>query len=326
MRIVIWLVAAFLVIYCGYWFVGSRVVLQGAETTLAQMRTEGLGDAAAVSLRGFPSRFDITVDRPQLTSADGFTHWSAPFLQIFALSYKPNHVIVVWPNTQTIEVGRATLDLTTVDMRASAVVGASAAVPLDHTAMVAKDGVLTASGGWGLDFAEARVATRLAGAAGPTAHDIGIEITGITPKGLIAPVGGGLPAVAEHLRLDATVRFDHPIDRHAAATGLRPEEITIRDLSLSWGDLQLAVTGGLTVAPDGTPEGRLALQATEWRAQLRLMGTMGLLRAETLPTVERVLEQVALLSGGKNRLELPLEFRGGRMYLGPVPIGPAPRF
>jgi hypothetical protein len=41
--------------------------------------------------------------------------------------------------------------------------------------------------------------------------------------------------------------------------------------------------------------------------------------------VETGLTFVAGMTGGTDRLEAPLTFAGGRMALGPIPLGPAPR-
>ena len=71
MRKLIWIVAIFAALYGGYWFVGSRAALTGMEAALDRMKAEGLGTYRAVTLRGFPSRFDITIDKPELVSGTG---------------------------------------------------------------------------------------------------------------------------------------------------------------------------------------------------------------------------------------------------------------
>jgi hypothetical protein len=59
---------------------------------------------------------------------------------------------------------------------------------------------------------------------------------------------------------------------------------------------------------------------------LRLGVALGLIRPETAPTVERAGESLARIGGNAEVLTLPLVFAGGRMSLGPIPLGPAPRF
>jgi hypothetical protein len=52
---------------------------------------------------------------------------------------------------------------------------------------------------------------------------------------------------------------------------------------------------------------------------------MGLVQPEVAPTVERMMETMAASSGDPQVLDLPLKFSSGRMSLGPLPLGPAPR-
>ena len=75
MRILICGVVTATLLYGGYWIVGSRSVLSGVETALAGMKQEGVADYASVSIRGFPSRFDLTVESPVLASRDGLERW-----------------------------------------------------------------------------------------------------------------------------------------------------------------------------------------------------------------------------------------------------------
>lgn len=325
MRKLIYVVIAAVLAYGGYWFAGSRAVLAGVEQALGEMKAAGRADYAAVGLQGFPSRFDITVDAPRLVSADGGVEWSAPFIQVFTLSYRPNHIIAVWPNEQTLRLNRETIGVTTADMRASATFGLSADLPLDHMEMVAKDGVLTSDFGWSAPFAEARFATRQAGSE--AAHDMGVEVLGVLPDipGLppaFAPAAAG-PA---HFRVDVTVQLTGPLDRKAAENGVRPEAIMVRSVTGKWGPLEFSANGDLTVTPAGVPEGRVETETRGWREIVPLLVAAGAVRPELAQTVENGLQAIAQGGGDPDVLKLPLVIQGGAMSLGPVPLGPAPRF
>ncbi|OYX42226.1 MAG: hypothetical protein B7Z02_13015 [Rhodobacterales bacterium 32-67-9] len=327
MRIVLWFVAAVAAIYGGYWVVGSRALMSGAEAALAEMRTAGLADYGTISLAGFPSRFDVTVSEPQLTSADGTVAWSAPEVRVHALSYKPHHIIAALPGRQTVRLGRETIDVTSDELTGSAVFGLDPALPLDHAQAVGRQVDLVSDSGWGFATEEARAAIREG--ADPLTHEIGVELTGLTLSGLPAEMitaGGALPDRGERFYLDARLGLDAPLDRFAPTARVRIRAADIRALALDWGPVKLAGKGALTIGADGTPEGRLDLSVENWRAALKLVTALGLVRTETAPTVERALESLALLGGNAERLSMPLVFRAGRMSLGPVPLGPAPRF
>ena len=102
MRALAWIVAVLTALWGGYWFVGSSALesatLRGVDDLRAQGNTLDYSD---LSLQGFPNRFDMTVTDPVFVSAQNGFGWKAPFVQSFALSYRPNEVIVVFPDSQT---------------------------------------------------------------------------------------------------------------------------------------------------------------------------------------------------------------------------------
>lgn len=327
MRLMLWIIAGLTALYCGYWAVASRAIRAGAEAALATMRAEGTGDAAALGIAGFPVRFDVTLDTPRFASRDGRLRWSAPDLRIHALSYRPQHVIAVLPAEQTLGLGRETVAVTSEAFSASAVFGLSAAVPLDHAQTVGKAVVLASDAGWGLGVDEVRAAVRRG--EGETEQRVGVELLGLTlsgPPAGVVTAGGALPARGERFHLDAVLGLDRPLDRFAAAEGVRLRSAEITALALDWGPAGLSGEGRVALSPEGVPKGRIDLRLRNWRAVLRLSVALGLVRAETAPTVERAAESLARIGGDPEVLTLPLVFAGGRMSLGPIPLGPAPRF
>lgn len=325
MRAVIWLTAAFAIFYGGYWAVGSRAVLQGTETALADLRAEGLADFGSVTLKGFPSRFDLTVERPVLSNADESLLWSAPTVQIYALSYRPHHIITVLPGEQTLRFGRETLALISDDLRASAVFGIDPDLPLKRAQSVGTSLDLTSDQGWGAQAREARLAIREG--ANATEQELGAEVFDLSISGYPAELlaEADLPTGGGHLRLDAVLDLDKPLDRHIPAAPARITSADIRAAELTWGTVRMNGSGRIEITDAGHPKGRIALTIHDWRAALPLATALGLIRPETAPTMEKALDQLAQL-GGRPELTLPLVFSGGWMSLGPVPLGPAPRF
>lgn len=317
------------VAYGGYWAVGSAAVESSVNSALERMRASGQADYSEVSLAGFPSRFDLTISDPALRTSDGIAEWRAPFLQLLALSYRPNHLIVVWPHEQDVTIGPETISVTSEDMRANLDIEAGVALALDRTIFVSKAVGLASKAGWRLDLDEARFATQRASEDG-LSHRAGIEILRATPspdlRALIDPEGA-LPPTADWAKLDAVVGFDRPIDRFVTeAGGPRLTDIQVKEISFGWGELRLDGEGEVLVDADGVPEGRITFRAREWRKMVQLAVAAGALRAEIAPTIENGLERLAIAGGSEEVLALPLVFANGRMSLGPLPLGPAPRF
>ncbi len=327
MRWVLWLVTVIAALYGGYWFVGSRALMQGAGAALSEMQAAGRADYATFEVTGFPSRFDMTVTEPELVSADGTLRWSAPDLHIYALSYKPHHIIAVLPTAMTVTLGPETLSVTSDDLRASAVFGIDPALPLLRAQSIGTSPALSSDRGWGASAREVRVALRQG--ADATEQEFGLEVLMPRLSGLPATLvarDGSLPVEGERIRFDAVLRLDRPLDRFAAE---QPVHVTAADLhaiNLDWGPVRLSGAGSIEISASGYPEGRFDLDVRNWRPALGLATGLGLIRAEVAPTVKRALEQLALAGGDAETLSLPLVFAGGRMSLGPVPLGPAPRF
>jgi hypothetical protein len=119
-------------LYAGYWFIGSNGATAGFERWFEDRRSEGwVAEYDNITTSGFPSRFDTTISDLSLADPETGVAYSAPFLQVFALSYKPEHLIAVWPNEQTISSPFGKAAITSTDMRASLIVKKSASLALE---------------------------------------------------------------------------------------------------------------------------------------------------------------------------------------------------
>jgi hypothetical protein len=325
MRAIFALVGVLAVAWCGYWFVGARVVMQGTETALAAARAQGLrAEVGDLSVRGFPNRFDLTVTAPDFADpASGFG-WTAPFVQVFALTYRPWHVIAAFAPEQRVTTPAGPFTLTAGKLQASLRARPTAQLPLDRMTLVGSDLTLLAPDGASLFAPELRLATRdMDGTS--LRHEIGLEVTGLAPGPGLMPAGTGLPAVLDRLFLDADLSFSAPLDRNAPLT--RPEltGLALDEALLIWGDLALHATGDLAPDAAGLAEGSLTLRVTNWQRVLPALEAAGLVKPEVVPTWTRMLEVMAQPSGDQGVIDVTLRFAQGRVSLGPLPLGPAPR-
>ena len=74
-----------------------------------------------IVLFGYPNRFDITLENPQIYSKDLDFGWQGAFLQILRLSYNKNHTIAVFPETHRFNIGGIWFDITSENLLASIV-------------------------------------------------------------------------------------------------------------------------------------------------------------------------------------------------------------
>lgn len=312
----------------GYWFVGKSALEAGLAGWIEDRRAEGwVAEYAALSVRGFPNRFDTTFERLDLADPDTGVAWSLPFFQILALSYRPNHVILVWPDQHMLSSPIERWTITSAELQASVVVEPGTDLVLERSAAVARAFRVVSDAGWTSGAAETRFATRQAEGAANT-HDIALEATDVRPStpvlDLVDPEGR-LPDKIARLRLETTVTFDRPWDRFAIERS-RPQvtALVIDDLTALWGRLDLRAAGSLTVGDRGLADGEITVKAVNWREMLDIAVASGILPENARPSVENGLELLAGLSGRPDTIDAPLTIRRGVAFLGPVPIGTLP--
>jgi hypothetical protein len=315
-------------LWAGYWFVGSRGIASGFAGWLDARRDAGwVAEAGTLDVQGFPNRFDTVFTDLILADPDSGLAWEVPQFQINALSYRPNHVIAVWPERQLIATPLEKFLLESRDMRASLVIAPDTALAPRRMTLTAEFLRITP---------EARpeevsalsaltlAAERLEG----TEYRLGLRAEGLTlaaPWRRLLDPEGRLPQQISGLTADLAVTFDKPWDRTAIEIARpQPTRIKVTLADGRWGNLHLQAAGTVDVDPSGRPEGEITLKARNWREIVTLMRTAGLLPESMAGSVESGLGMMARMAGNPETLDIPLGLSGGRMWLGPVPIGPAP--
>ena len=325
MRGLLWVSVLLMGLWSGYWFIGKTAVDRAAIGFFAMAPAQGLeAEHKGLSVAGFPNRFDLTVTEPSLADRKSGFGWQAPFLQIFSLSYKPWHIIAAFAPEQMVMTPYENLSISSEKLQASVVVEPNANLTFDRTTLIGSDLGIASTLGWAFKADDLRFATRQ-DPSRENVHQIGLDLLELTPDPSLSRLLPDLPARIEKLHIDVFMGFSAPIDRFAGQSRPQVELLEIREGSLGWGDLAVFVKGDLPIVA-GAPEGRVDLRIEGWRKLLPLIEQSGAIKAEVLPTVERMLETLALQSGNAEVLEMPLIFAGGQMRLGPLPLGPAPRF
>lgn len=313
--------------WSGYWFVGAQVMERTANGWFADQTARGLvAERADLTVAGFPNRFDMTVTAPRFEDPDSGLGWTAPFLQVFMMSWKPWHIIAALPQEQTLRLPGQDVMITSTRLQASVVAVPGTDLALDRTTLIGDGVALQSSLGWTGSATSARLATRRAPDSA-TAHEIGVELATITPDAtfrMALQQGSTLPEVIDLLRIDAVADLTAPLDRHAQTTAPLLAKLSLREGLLRWGDLVISAAGDVVPNADGQAEGRIDIRIAKWRELVPVLVATGLVTTDAAPTVARALELLAQQGDDPDILNLPLAFQQGRMSLGPLPLGPAP--
>lgn len=316
--------------WAGYWIIGSAGVTATFERWFEARRAEGwVAEYETLDTRGFPNRFDTTITEVTLADPDSGLVWDAPAFQILALSYRPNHVIAVWPDTQGLATPQQKFDIQSEDMRASLVTRPAPRLPLDRLTLTATTIAIR-----NMDDSQPTRAdsVTLAAERSPGAeagYRFGLNAEGLSPaldwRAKLDP-GGTLPDQFDSFRADVTIGFDKPWDISAIEDARpQPRQIRLRLAEARWGRLELQAAGSLDIDSAGRPTGEIVIKARNWRDILGLAVASGALPQGLADTIEDGLTLVAGLAGNPRTLDIPLTFRNDRIRLGPVPLGTAPR-
>lgn len=152
--------------WSGYWWYGSGAENRAVRGWFAARDWAGFDTARTA---GFPNRLDTRVQAPWLVAPDIDLTWSAPFVDLLRLSYRPGHYILALPETQFWRSTDLTVTLNSDTAQASVVFDGD---PLQRASFVF-DGVrLTSDAGWTARAQSLRIATDR---TGPATHRVGLE-------------------------------------------------------------------------------------------------------------------------------------------------------
>ncbi|MCR8722919.1 DUF2125 domain-containing protein [Frigidibacter sp. ROC022] len=328
MRKLFWAILVLAALYAGYWLVGSRALKHALDNWVETERADGVTvDYDSLTVQGFPSRFDVSVSNLDFYDPHSGMGWKTPFFQALALSYQPQHYIAVWDHSQTLRLPIGDVGVRSDDLRASLVFTPGLSFQLNRMSLVGAGMVIDP--GDGLDFAAKTL--RFATEKAPISdygHHIGLDVAELRMPRLLREqwdLGGDMPDTLDHLHLDATLDFDGPLDRHAIEdTPPQITHISVAPSAVTWGPLDLRLSGDIAVDAGGQLDGSLTIEASQWRRILDLAVKAGLVPEANRAMVEAALTFAAAASPDPENFSAPLTFSGGKMSIGALPLGAAP--
>lgn len=327
MRALTWIVVVVAALWGGFWFMASSAVQRGIEGWFADQAASGLvAERTGLRVAGFPNRVDVTVTGLHLANPVTGEGWRAPEVQVYAMSWKPWHLIAALPGGQVLDLPGQSVTLDGTAMMASLELHPGTALGLYRLRADGQGVRLSSTGGWTLAATKVIAATEEDPSLANT-HRIGLTVEEIAPDpGFVRALADpGLPAIIPRLHLDAYATLTAPIDRFAGQSHPRLSGLDLKDLSLIWGPLTVKAAGKLVPDASGRAEGEIALTITDWRRAMKVIVAMGGLTQDQADVLSRGLETLANAGPDPDVLNLPLRAAGGRMTLGPLPLGPAPQ-
>lgn len=311
--------------WSGWWLYLRGQVVSRMDAIAADMRADGYTVAwAKRSVGGYPFRISMTLDQVEIAEPSGYG-LSAPVLEVESAAYSANPVGLAAPQGAVIrrpgnkafavkgKVLRASVShlertppriaVQGVDLEFGALKGAQ---PLSFSAMKIFEARVTPADG---DKAE-----------------VFVRLDRATPanNALLMRVADGKPV---------TIGFEGTINGASFLRGAGWREVlqawsrakgslAVRQGGILAGEADLSLRPStLGVDDEGRLAGELSLSLSRAPQGVMALGAVGVLPQET-----------AAVASGLTGVELPgkpleatLTFRGGQTWIGPLPLGPAPR-
>ena len=303
MRAILGLVFAVTLAWCGYWFWGAARVQSQTQTWMSEQ-----GASGQVSVIGFPNRFDLTITDPTL-QRDGFSY-AAPFFQVFAMTWKPWHVIAAFAPSQNITLLDQTLNLSSANLMASLLMSPIGGFALREVRLDGARVALTASDGWQMDMEH--VTAAIDAQTDPLLPRIGARLTNVSTP---VPVTG-LGDLINLVSLDANLHLQAPLDATTTASSVL--SIDIRDARLNWDSFGVTAKGHLAPDSAGRVSGDITITLTGAEDVPQILVAFGAIKPDQIANLAKGLA----VMGASGQVTLTLS--GGTMRIGPIPIGAAP--
>lgn len=330
------------------WLAGILLVIGGAlaaawlggETWLAREAARMIADdprisAAAVTPLREPSRIglhlaDLAVDTPAGPA-------QLPALDLWAAPTAPTRFHASLPPDMTVPVAGTARRLATTDAGLSVRLSPGSGMAVSHA--TAQSGPATMDGASLLDGLDLRAALAPLGADAPRAararYDVALRLdrlmTGTLAPGAPAELAAPLSAAG-----DATLYLTTPL-----RDGTEPQLVGFaapHGVTLTLGERRLRVSGAVGADAAGRAAGALFVYTAQARDWLQLASDLGMIPGGLVQLVGTALDgaaaaEVELPPGitppappADGEIRVPLIFREGRMFLGPLGLGDAPLF
>jgi hypothetical protein len=341
MRKLLFFSVVLVALWSGYWYVGRSAVRDGVNSWFADAAGQGLvAENTGVTVAGYPNRWDLTVEGLHLADPDAAVGWTAPFVQVFAMTWKPWHIIAAFPPDQEVALPDQVVTLASEGMRAS--FRAKPALDLPLAAVILETNRLTASStaGWTVGAGRS-VASISADEDVPGAGDalntyvLSLDMADVTPdpaflarvKAVAIPglPPSDLPQTMDRVIGSVFVTLSAPLDRHARKTKPYLTRIEVNQLNFAWGQLAATAKGLVEADDQGFAAGEITVEITNWNRLPAILVAAGLVKPEMAPTIARGMQALASQSPDLSVLSLTLKLTDGQMSFGPFPLGPAPR-
>lgn len=323
MRILLWTISFVILSWSAYWVIGAKSIKSELSESIQKFNSGDWSiEYSDAIVRGFPYRFDVTINNLTVKNKKNYLTWTLPYFQILSLSYSPKNLILVWPKEQELKTKTKTINLTSNKMLASiertnirsydiskfilevegAIVKSSQDLVIQSKSLILaidKLKVETAAYKFGLSSTELSIQ--------PSDHRF---------YGLV----GLFNTNSLNLNINADVFLDTLLRATKKQGYPKITKLNLKEISINSKDLTLTAMGNLETDIQGSPEGDIQLKISDWKQLLSNIKKTGINKK-----IIESLRIFSILSGNQNNLTLDLTLKERKLLLGPLLLGSIPK-
>lgn len=323
MRILLWTISFVILSWSAYWVIGAKSIKSELSESIQKFNSGDWSiEYSDAIVRGFPYRFDVTINNLTVKNKKNYLTWTLPYFQILSLSYSPKNLILVWPKEQELKTKTKTINLTSNKMLASiertnirsydiskfilevegAIVKSSQDLVIQSKSLILaidKLKVETAAYKFGLSSTELSVQ--------PSDHRF---------YGLV----GLFNTNSLNLNINADVYLDTLLRVTKKQDYPKITKLNLKEISINSKDFILTAMGNLETDIQGSPEGDIQLKISDWKQLLSNIKKTGINKK-----IIESLRILSILSGNQNNLTLELTLKERKLLLGPLLLGSIPK-
>ncbi len=327
-------------VLAGGWLLAEGWLAGKAAEIVAQNPALRLGSAAA--LRD-PTRFGLALSQPGY-SADG-VEISANEAQLWVSPFAPTTLESALPPEITLrpQSGGTAREVQLSEGRARVKVAPFDSMNLTRAGLSARDLKLDGAALAQALSVDARMQPLASDApkAARAAYDVALDLTKLAPNALADLRSFPLPAGDLSVRGTARIWLSEAISPNPPPESIALAGVQADQIELHLGDLAAQVAGRVQADESGLAQGKIVIQTANAREILDYLATLGVISPKAIPLTLTMLNglskdaaaQAAAASAtpalppmSSGEIRLPISFEGGKTLLGPIALGPAPRF
>lgn len=316
-------------LYSIYWFFASTQIRAAVEDWVSDQEAAGyVIEREALTVSGYPYRFQITFREPHITApqSDGGWHAELASLQAHAVPYDLSHWIVRFGGPAFIDDLNgpgSQLELGASDARVSLVYNEAGETERVGAELIDFTVLTRAGDAPDIQSVGALYLNGIVEADNTLHVRVMAESIVAAPGVLSADIQRAFGDTLDMVRMEFSVTQWASLARNADALSWSQADgrLDITDAGLQWGPADLTAVGEFTVDDYARPDGRLSLRVTDPDTLSEALVEAGL-----IPEQNREALRVAAMMAprGPEGVSLPFRIRDGGVYLGPARLGGVP--